>query len=151
MASTSATQPIITVSYDEDDIDFMSQFEIELGSQEASNVGIDATWEIFIPKLVANRNLWSPSHQTSTYWAFFMVNDGATMNICNPQMMHCFVCHPTQLELLDAQGKHKGLVSYNKNHDISVLKKHACHEHLVLYKKWGLFLLQRIIETQSEK
>jgi len=57
MASTSATQPITTVSYDEGDIDFMFQFEIELGSQEASNVDIDVTWEIFIPKLVANRNL----------------------------------------------------------------------------------------------
>ncbi len=62
MASISATQPITIVSYDEDDIDFMSQFEIELGSQEASNVDIDATWEILIPKLVANINPWSPSH-----------------------------------------------------------------------------------------
>ncbi len=44
-----------------------------------------------------------------------MVNDGASMNICNPQMIHCFFCHLTQLELLNAQGKHKGLVSYNKN------------------------------------
>jgi hypothetical protein len=32
MASISATQPITIVSYDEDDIDFMFQFEIELGS-----------------------------------------------------------------------------------------------------------------------
>ncbi len=62
MASTSATQPIKTLSYDEDDIDFMSQPKIKLGSQEASNVDKDATWEILIPKLVANRNLWSPSH-----------------------------------------------------------------------------------------
>jgi len=81
----------------------------------------------------------------------FVVNDGATMNICNPLMMCCFVCHPTQLELLNVQGKHKGLVNYNKNHGINALKKHACHEHLDLYKKWGLFLLQRVIETQSEK
>ncbi len=77
-----------------------------------------------------------------------MVKDGATMNICNPQMMHCFAYHLTQLELLDAQGKHKGLVSYNKNHGICVLKKHACLEHPEnSYKKWGLFLLQRVIET----
>jgi hypothetical protein len=62
MASTNATQPITTVSCDEDDIDFMFQSKIELGTQEASSVDIDATWEIFIPKLVANRNLWSPSH-----------------------------------------------------------------------------------------
>jgi hypothetical protein len=55
------------------------------------------------------------------------------------------------LELLDVHGKHKGLVNYNKNHDISTLKKHACHEHLYLYKNWGLFILQRVIEAQSEK
>ncbi len=62
MASITATQFIKTVSCDENDIDFMSQFEIKLGSQEASNVDIDATWEILIPKLVANINLWSISH-----------------------------------------------------------------------------------------
>jgi hypothetical protein len=42
MASTSATQAIITISCDENYIDFMSQFEIELGSQEESNVDINA-------------------------------------------------------------------------------------------------------------
>ncbi len=57
MASTSATQPITTISCDEDDIDFMFQSEIELGSQEASYVDIDATWEILIPKLVANKKV----------------------------------------------------------------------------------------------
>jgi hypothetical protein len=41
--STSATQPIIIVSYDEDYIDFMFQSKIELGLQEASNVDINAT------------------------------------------------------------------------------------------------------------
>jgi hypothetical protein len=62
MASITTTQLIKTISCDEDDIDFMFQSEIELGSQEASNVDIDATWEILIPKLVANINPWSPSH-----------------------------------------------------------------------------------------
>jgi hypothetical protein len=141
MTSTSATQLITTISCDEDDIDFMFQFKIGLGSQETSDVDIDATWEILIPKLVANKKLWFPSHRTSTYWAFFVVNDGAIVNICNPHMMHCFLCDPTQLELLDVKGKHKGLVSYNKNHGTSTLKKHACHEHPNLYKKWSLFFL----------
>jgi hypothetical protein len=61
MACTSATQLITIVSCD-NDIDFMFQFEIELGSQEATNVDIDATWEIVIPKLVVDKNLWSPNH-----------------------------------------------------------------------------------------
>jgi len=39
---------------------------------------------------------------------FFVVNNGAAMNIYNPQMMQCFVCHPIQLEHIDAHVKHKG-------------------------------------------
>ncbi len=42
-------------------------------------------------------------------------------------------------------------MSYNKNHGTSVLRKHACHEYPYLYKKCGLFLLQRVVKTQSEK
>jgi hypothetical protein len=42
------------------------------------------------------------------------------------------------LELFDVQRKHKGLVSYNKNHDTNALKKYACHEHnFRLVKKLG--------------
>ncbi len=42
-------------------------------------------------------------------------------------------------------------MSYNENHGTSALRKHACHEYLDLYKKCGLFLLQRVVENQSEK
>jgi hypothetical protein len=62
----------------------MSQPKIKLELQEASNVERDVTWEILIPKLVANRDLWSPSHRTSTYWVFLVVNDFAKVNIYNP-------------------------------------------------------------------
>jgi hypothetical protein len=55
------------------------------------------------------------------------------------------------LEPIDAHGKHKGLMNYNKNHCTSALKKHSCHEHPNMYKKWGLFLLQKVAKTQSEK
>jgi hypothetical protein len=55
--------------------------------------------------------------------------------------MCCFVCHPTQLELLDAQIEHKGLVSYNKNHDTYALKKYACHEYNFKFvRKMGIIL-----------
>jgi hypothetical protein len=43
------------------------------------------------------------------------------------------------------------MVGYNKNHNTHALKKHACHEHPNLYKKWGMFMLQMVIETQSEE
>jgi hypothetical protein len=49
------TQPIATISCDEeDDINFMYQFEVEFGSQEASNVDLNIAWEILISKLLAN-------------------------------------------------------------------------------------------------
>jgi len=95
MASTSATQIVVVISSaiipatiivscdEEGDIDFMSQFEIELGSQETSNVDLDGTWETLVPKLVANQSLWSASHQSSTYWPFFVVNNDVATNICN--------------------------------------------------------------------
>ncbi len=66
MASTSATQPITTISNatilttttttscdEKNDIDFMSQFEIKLGTQEASDVALDVIQEISFPKLRA--------------------------------------------------------------------------------------------------
>jgi len=55
------------------------------------------------------------------------------------------------LQHIDAHGKHKGVVGYNKNHGTNALKKHVCNEHPNLYKKWGLFKLQIVIKTQSEK
>ncbi len=57
--------------------------------------------------------------------------------------MRCFVCHPIQLELLDVQGKHKGLMRYNKNHGISALRKQVCHEHLDSYKTTGTIFVAK--------
>jgi len=56
-------------------------------------------------------------------------------------MMWCVMCHSILLHEQDGQGKHKGLMSYNTNHGISVLKKHVCSKHSNLYNKWGAFLL----------
>jgi hypothetical protein len=63
----------------------------------------------------------------------------------------CFVCHPIQLQHIDAHGKHKGVVGYNKNHGTHALNKYVCNEHPNLYKKWGSLKLQIVIKTQSEK
>jgi len=117
----------------------VSQFKVEFGSEEASNVDLNATWEILSLKLLTNQSACSHSYQSLTYWTYFVVNNDTTVNICNPQMMQCFICHPIHLEHIDTWGKHKRLLSYNKNHGASALKNHDCHEHLDLYKKWELF------------
>ncbi len=54
MAFMNATQHVTTIWWHEkDDNNFMSQFEVELGSHEVSNVDLDATWEILTPKVLA--------------------------------------------------------------------------------------------------
>ncbi len=52
-------------------------------------------------------------------------------------------CHPTQLEHINAQGKDKGLLSYNNNHDTNALKKQVYHEHPNLQEMGNKFL-QRV-------
>jgi hypothetical protein len=49
------------------------------------------------------------------------------------------------------KGSIKGLLNYNKNHGTSSLKKHVFNEHLEVYKRWGLFLLQTMVETVNER
>jgi hypothetical protein len=51
------------------------------------------------------------------------------------------------LQHIDAHGKHKGVMGYNKNHGTNALKKHVCNEHPNLYKNWGLFMLQMVIKN----
>jgi hypothetical protein len=60
---------------------------------------------------------------------FFVVNDGAFINFCNPQVMKCVLCHSAVMNVDTCNLAHwknvKGLVSYNKNHNITYLKKHV--------------------------
>lgn len=46
--------------------------------------------------------------------------------------------HPTQLEHINAQGKDKGLVSYNNNRDTNVLKIMFIM-NIQIYNKWEVF------------
>lgn len=68
-------------------------------------------------------------------------------NTCNPQMVHCVVCHFIRLEhnakILN-QGKHMGLVNYNKNHNINALKKYIFHQQKIQEAEVG-FVIKGVI------
>jgi hypothetical protein len=49
-----------------------------------------------------------------------------------------------------SQGKNKGLLNYNNQHGMSSLKN-TSNEHLELYRRWGLFLLQRMRKTNKNQ
>jgi hypothetical protein len=51
MAFMNAKKHVTTIwCHEKDDINFMCQVEVELGSHEVSNVDLDATWEIWLQK-----------------------------------------------------------------------------------------------------
>jgi hypothetical protein len=46
----------------EKDNEFASQTQINNGSQEAYNLQVDASWELFTQQLLANQDMWYPFH-----------------------------------------------------------------------------------------
>jgi len=49
-----------------------------------------------------------------------------------------------------SQGKNKGLLTHNNQHGMNSLIKHTSNEDPKLYKKWGLFFLQIMVETNEK-
>jgi hypothetical protein len=80
-----------------------------------------------------NRNIWYPWYCTTGYWGFFVVNDGAQIIYCHPQIMCYIVCHSNLVYVYVnyiSRGKNKGPMSYNKDLGASYLRKHISHEHV---------------------
>jgi hypothetical protein len=92
---------------------------------------------------MVNRNIWYPWYHITSYWGFFVVNDGAQIIYCHPQMMCYIVCHSNLVYVYVnyvSHGKNKGPMSYNKEHGASNLKKHISHEHVEEGKRWDLLV-----------
>jgi len=144
MASTSATLKML---HEEDE--FMSPINtpiklLPIESKEAFNFDIEATWQLFIPKIQVNKKLWYLFHHTFNYWGFFVVNGANVIIFCISQMLQCVVHHlfVVQVDVKNlSKGKNKRLLSYNKDQGTNLLKNHTSNEHPKVYKRWGLFLL----------
>jgi len=54
-------------------------------------------------------------------------------------------CNPIDVSAINvSHGENNGLLSYNKDHGTSSLKKYVFHEHMEECKRWDLFLVQKI-------
>ncbi len=65
MESTTSTPLFININSlfnIEKDNEFASQTQINNGSQEAYNLQVDASWELFTQQLLANQDMWYPFH-----------------------------------------------------------------------------------------
>jgi hypothetical protein len=70
MESTTSTPLFININSlfnIEENNEFASQTQINNGSQEASNLQVDVSWEHFTQQLLANRDIWYPFHYFVDY------------------------------------------------------------------------------------
>jgi len=89
-----------------------------------------------IKNLHVQRKFWKPHWKISlTCWAFYCVNDNTNVDLENPQIMHCILCHknPVNATNLKTQVKCE-LISYFKTNGISSLKKHVNANHGLVAK-----------------
>lgn len=87
-----------------------------------SNIEGDAYWVFTFPQLLHNQSIWYPWHCLTSYLGFSIVNDGAQVNSCNPQVIWCIFCHCNPVDVNVSHGKNNGLVSISKTMDIFVEK-----------------------------
>jgi hypothetical protein len=70
------------------------------------------------------------------------VNDVASIKSCILQVMSCVLCHLVIVNVdvhnLAHRKSLKGLVSYNKDHITSFMKKNVLELHSTKYTKWGV-------------
>ncbi len=88
-----------------------------IGLKWAFNFDLEATWQLFIPQVWANQNLWYHFYHILDYWGYFIIYGYVAINFYNPQMFKCVVCHHIVLEF-DAwnlsQGKKEGFWATRK-------------------------------------
>jgi hypothetical protein len=87
MASTSQTHPI----YIFDNIDIeeanLRIFIIDGNSKASSNLEVDVVWRLLFPLFQTNQAIWAPHHHNTSFWAFFVPNNGGATTSFNPQQL----------------------------------------------------------------
>lgn len=98
----------------------------------------DEVWNAQFAQLRANQQFWAPHGRASATWAFYVVNDNSEPDSAHPQQMRCAICHPAQQEHRpnSATRVRKGVVTYNKQHGTTSMKKHVAQEHGDIFTKY---------------
>nr|XP_024402695.1 uncharacterized protein LOC112295398 isoform X2 [Physcomitrium patens] len=98
----------------------------------------DEVWNAQLALLRANQQFWAPHGRASATWAFYVVNDNSEPDSGRPQQMRCAICHPAQQEHRpnSATRVRKGVVTYNKQHGTTSMKKHVAQEHGDIFTKY---------------
>ncbi len=125
MASTSQTHPI-------------SIFE-NIDIKEA-NLGVEIVWKLLFPFFQTNQATWAPHHHNTSFWVFFVPNNGGATTSCNPQQLWCIICHSKQTNVHALSGNTipiKRFIAYNKENGTFTLSKHVACDHAEEFKRLG--------------
>jgi hypothetical protein len=111
----------------------------------------DEVWNAQFAQLRANQQFWAPHGRASATWAFYVVNDNSEPDSAHPQQMRCAICHPAQQEHRpnSATRVRKGVVTYNKQHGTTSMKKHVAQEHGDIFTKYKATRKPNVL-TRSE-
>jgi hypothetical protein len=90
-----------------------------------------------IISLHVQRKFWKPHGRTLLCWAFYCENDNANVDLENPQIMSCILCHKNLVNATNprTQGKRK-LISHFKTNGITSSKKQVDVNHGPIVKKF---------------
>lgn len=111
----------------------------------------DEVWDAQFAQLRTNQDFWAPHGRASATWAFYVVNDNSEPDSAHPQQMRCAICHPAQQEHRpnSATRVRKGVVTYNKQHGTTSMKKHVAQEHGDIFTRYKATRKPNIL-TRSE-
>jgi hypothetical protein len=82
--------------------------------------------------------LWKPHNMMYTCWNFFVVNDNLHVDLVNPQMLCCIICHTQQASrniLNKSSIVKKGFINNNKTNGLTPMKTHVDNVHYYLVAK----------------
>jgi len=94
-------------------------------------------WKVQYVCIVKNQNFWMPHHYFNVVWVFFnLANPNIIFDVQVVQMLRCIFGHnicvpqvkPSKSSYNTTQFQ-KGLVQYNNNHNIMLMKKHILNKH----------------------
>jgi hypothetical protein len=75
-------------------------------------------------------NFWKPHGRTLLCWAFYCENDNTNVDLENPLIMHCILCHKNLVDATNPRTQRKRrLISHFKKNGIISLKKHVDVDH----------------------
>jgi hypothetical protein len=83
-----------------------------------------------IKRLHVQRKFWKPHERTLLCWALYCENDNTNVDLENPAIMHCILCHKNLVNATNPRTQsRRRLISHFKTNGITSFRKHVDVDH----------------------